>query len=187
MDPAPSLITHLLTLARLESEATAQENARIDLNRLIQDVSEDAEFEAQSHNRKVRVVRSEQCFINGNEHLLRSAIENVVRNAVRYTAEGSEVEITLDCRGDGDNEEAVIGVQDQGAGVPQAALSSIFLPFYRVADARDRTSGGTGLGLAISQRAVRLHGGTITASNAPGGGLLVEIALPINPGEAKIR
>ncbi len=178
------LITQLLTLARLESEATAQENTRIDLGRLIQDVSEDADFEAQSHNRSVRVVRSERCIINGNEQLLRSAIENVVRNAVRYTAEGSEVEISIRRRGDNGKEEAVIGVLDQGAGVPQAALPSIFLPFYRVADARDRNSGGTGLGLAISQRAVQLHGGSITATNSAVGGLLVEIALPIVPDEA---
>lgn len=174
------LITQLLTLARLESDKTAPESERIELERLIQEIAEDADFEAQSHSRTVRIVRSEPCPVSGNEHLLRSAIENVVRNAVRYTAKGSEVIITLNCRDHNGNKEAVIGVLDQGAGVPQAALPSIFLPFYRVADARDRKSGGIGLGLAISQRAVRLHGGTITASNAPTGGLLVEIALPIS-------
>jgi two-component system sensor histidine kinase CpxA len=70
-------------------------------------------------------------------------------------------------------------VRDEGPGVPEEALSDIFRPFYRVDDARDRETGGTGLGLAITERAVRLHGGTVNASNLPGGGLLVEITLPI--------
>ena len=74
---------------------------------------------------------------------------------------------------------AVISVRDFGPGVPEAALAKLFLPFYSVADARDRQSGGTGVGLAITDRAVNLHGGTVIASNAAGGGLLVEIRLPV--------
>ena len=89
---------------------------------------------------------------------------------MRYTAEGTEVEISLRCEDDGEQQQARISVLDQGAGVPQAALANIFRPFYRVADARDRQSGGIGLGLSISQRAVEIHGGTVTASNAANGG-----------------
>jgi two-component system sensor histidine kinase CpxA len=125
------------------------------------------------------VVATEDCLIAGSEQLLRSAVENVIRNAVSYTAEGTAVEVSLHCQKDGEAGQAVISVLDKGAGVPQAVLSDIFRPFYRVADARERQSGGIGLGLSITQRAVQIHGGTVRASNAPEGGLLIEILLPI--------
>jgi two-component system sensor histidine kinase CpxA len=110
--------------------------------------------------------------------LLRRAIENVVRNGVQYTREGTEVEVTLRCRSDAPPTRATVEVRDHGPGVPPAALGDIFQPFYRVADARDRHSGGTGLGLAITAQAIRLHGGQVQASNAPDGGLVVQIELP---------
>ena len=100
-------------------------------------------------------------------------------NAVRHTPEGSEVEIGLSCEKVGGAAQAVIRVRDHGAGVPEEALEKIFRPFYRVKDARDRQTGGAGLGLAIAARAVRVHEGTITAANAPGGDLIVEMRLPV--------
>jgi two-component system sensor histidine kinase CpxA len=118
--------------------------------------------------------------VKGSGDLLRSAVENVVRNAVRYTSPGSSVELSLLCRSEGPNKPAtaIICVRDHGEGVPEETLNDLFRPFYRVADARDRESGGVGLGLAITERAVRSHGGTVTAQNAPDGGLLVELRLP---------
>jgi len=77
------------------------------------------------------------------------------------------------------DKKVVVEVTDQGAGVPEELLDKLFEPFYRVADARDRQSGGTGIGLAIAERAVKLHGGTISAHNRPSGGLLVRIELPL--------
>jgi two-component system sensor histidine kinase CpxA len=127
----------------------------------------------------VRVETCEAGTINGVAELLRSAIENVVRNAVRYTAEGTAVEISLLSETSGDERLAVITVRDYGSGVPEEAIDEIFRPFYRVEDARDRRTGGSGLGLAIAARAIHLHEGTIKASNATGGGLIVEIRLPI--------
>jgi signal transduction histidine kinase len=183
-DRLNDLIGQLLTLARLESISPVTDTECVDLKRLVNEIAIDADFEARSHNRAVNVVTSQDCLIVGNEQLLHSAIENVVRNAVRYTAEGTEVEVSLRCEDAGERMQAVISVLDQGAGVPQAVLPNIFRPFYRVADARDRQSGGIGLGLSISQRAVEIHGGVVKASNAPDGGLLVEILLPINPQEA---
>ena len=128
----------------------------------------------------MRVVAAEKCSINGVEELLRSAVENVVRNAVRFTPEGTAVEVALRKQnGAGDNF-AVISVRDRGNGVPAEALEKIFQPFYRTEDARDRQSGGgTGLGLAITERAVRMHGGTVQASNSADGGLAVEMRLLI--------
>lgn len=114
----------------------------------------------------------------GVQGLISSAIENVVRNAVRHTAEGTDVEIALSCEGVGERKQAVIRVRDHGAGVPEAALEDIFRPFYRVEEARDRQTGGSGLGLAIAARALRLHEGDIKATNASDGGLIVEMRLP---------
>jgi signal transduction histidine kinase len=174
-----ALIGQLLTLARLESGAEKSEPTRVDLAALVRDVAVDADFEARHRQRSVRVVTCADCAVEGSPELLRSAIENVVRNGVRYTAEGREVEISLRVeRLGGDTKDAIISVRDYGAGVPEAALADLFRPFYRVADARDRQTGGVGLGLSITERAVRLHGGTAQASNAPGGGLIIEIRLP---------
>ena len=103
--------------------------------------------------------------------------------ATAATAEGTPVEITLQVANGASgqlNGTALINVRDHGDGVPDEAMEKIFRPFYRTEDARDRESGGTGLGLAITSRAVRLHGGTVRAANADGGGLQVTIKLPIS-------
>jgi len=169
------LIGELLTLSQLEGGATL-ERTKVDLAELLDEVARDADFEAGGCNRRVRWAPSPPLVLQGNRELLRRALENVVRNAVRYTAEGSSVEISLE-RAAG---EAVLRVRDCGPGVPEAQLSDIFRPFYRVAQARDRQSGGTGIGLAISEKTVTLHGGTVTARNLPGAGLEVEIRLPLS-------
>jgi len=178
-----TLISQLLALARLESGDAGPQDAIVDLVQLVREVAADADFEARSRNRAVHIVASEACCTPGSAELLRSAVENVVRNAVRYTAEHSVVEVALRCeRGAASSgAEAVISVRDRGPGVPETALADLFLPFYRVADARDRQSGGMGLGLAITERAVRSHGGGVVAANAPGGGLRVELRLPVIP------
>lgn len=181
------LIGQILTINRLEngfpsgsSGAPHRHRAftSIDLVPLLEEIADDADFEAQGQNRGVRLTVEKPCHVLGDAPLLRSAIENVVRNAIRYTAENSTVEITL--RGGRQNgcDAAHLIVRDHGPGVPEESLTDLFRPFYRVADARDRKSGGTGLGLAIAHRAVVLHDGQITANNAPGGGLLIEFSLP---------
>lgn len=177
------LIGQLLTIARLDSTSPLTGNVPVDLKRLVDEIVLDADFEARSRNRAVRIVASQDCYAVGDEQLLRSAVENVVRNAVSYTGDGTEVEVSLRCQNASDEGRAIISVLDKGTGIPNAALADVFRPFYRVADARDRQSGGTGLGLSISQRAVEVHGGTVRASNAPGGGLLVEILLPTSAAE----
>ncbi len=172
------LIGQLLTLTQLESGAERLEKSSVDLQNLVHEIAADADFEARSVNRRVRVEANRGAVIQGSEELLRRAIENVVRNAVRYTAENSTVEIVLERRTEGGADLAVIRVRDHGQGVPEAALEKLFLPFYRAEDARDRQSGGTGIGLTIAERAVRLHGGRVSAANAPEGGLAVNIELP---------
>ncbi len=172
------LIGELLTLSLLESDTRGLERVPVDLQLLVREVAADADFEAVGANRKVRVVQEEPATVAGVPELLRRAIENVVRNAVRFTPEGSGVEIRLARSGGSSRPSARISVRDRGPGVPEESLEKLFEPFYRVADARDRQTGGTGIGLAITRRAVRLHGGAVRASNAPEGGLDVVLELP---------
>jgi two-component system, OmpR family, sensor histidine kinase CpxA len=103
-----------------------------------------------------------------------------VRNAARYTQEGTCAEVSLEREPGSNGPEAVLRIVDSGPGVPEEALDKLFRPFYRIDDARGRQTGGVGLGLAITERAVRLHGGTVKASNRPKGGLQIEIRLPID-------
>jgi two-component system sensor histidine kinase CpxA len=180
-DNLNEMISQLLTLTRLESGTDGRKRTEVDLAALVREVADDADFEARSVNRSVQVVSSDDCSINGVEELLRSAVENVVRNAVRYTPEGTAVEVALRKQNGGSDNFAVISVRDRGKGVPEDALKRIFRPFYRTEDARDRQSGGgTGLGLAITERAVRMHGGSVQAVNAVGGGLSVEMRLNLH-------
>jgi two-component system sensor histidine kinase CpxA len=180
-DNLNEMISQLLTLTRLESGTDGRKRTNVDLAALVKEVADDADFEARSQNRAVHVISSDKCSIKGVEELLRSAVENVVRNAVRYTPEGTAVEVALRKQNGGSDNYAVISVRDRGQGVPDEALDKIFRPFYRTEDARDRQSGGgTGLGLAITERAVRMHGGSVQAVNAPGGGLAVEMLLNLD-------
>ena len=174
------LIGQLLSLSRWETGADGARARHVDLVALVREVSEDADFEARSQNRSVEVSECEACETSGTHTLLRSAFENVVRNAVRHTPEGTTVKVSLKCsKGETNGEEAVLRVRDEGPGVPVEALKEIFRPFYRVDDSRTRETGGVGLGLAITERAVRLHGGSVNASNVHGGGFVVEIRLPL--------
>jgi signal transduction histidine kinase len=172
------LIGKLLMLARFESGAEEMDRAPVSMVELIEEVVTDADFEARGRNCTVRAVSNGNCTVLASRELLRSAIENVVRNAVRHTAESTEVVVTLRCSDIDNAQRAQIEVRDNGPGVPEASLTNLFYPFYRVGDDRDRKQGGTGLGLAITERTARLHGGEVRAANAPGGGLIVTIDLP---------
>ena len=177
-----SMISQLLTLTKLESGAETAQRREVDLAKLVREVAEDAEFEARGKNRTVKVFAADPCAVAGNETLLQSAVENVFRNALRYTPEQKAVEIALRRELNGANGFAIITVRDYGVGVPPEALAKIFQPFYRVADARERQTGGVGLGLSIAERAMRWHGGEAFAANAEGGGLIVTLRLPLLPG-----
>lgn len=166
-----TLIGQLLTLTRIDSGVDRGTPAPFDLANLVQEVANDADFEARAHKRSVAMEQAAPCIVIGFEELLRSAIENVARNAVRHTAEGTGVEISLRVQ----DSRVSLRVRDHGPGVPAAMLSEIFLPFRRIANV---DSEGAGLGLAIAERAVHVHRGTIYAKNASGGGLIVEIDLP---------
>ncbi len=167
------LIGQVLALSRLEGGAVAPNFERFDLAELVREIVDDAAFEA-GEQRSFACQVPERAELEGDAGLLHSAIENVIRNAVRHTPPGTAVEVALE-RGPG---ELVLRVRDHGPGLPASELERIFQPFVRVSAARERSSGGYGLGLAIAQHAVRLHGGTIKASNAASGGLAVTLRLP---------
>lgn len=174
------MIGQLLALSRWESDGDRLRAETFDLSALVREVAADADFEAQGRNCSVIVEECDACMMRGTPQLIRSAVENVVRNAVRYTPEETAVKISLRCRRHHNGGEAVLTVRDEGSGVPAEFLQDIFRPFYRMDDSRTRETGGTGLGLAITERAVRLHGGTVRAENISGGGFVVELRLPFN-------
>jgi len=173
------LIGSLMTISRLESGAREMRKTAVNLEQVVDEVARDAAFEAQARNCQVEAEILDELPVVGDPALLRSAIENVVRNATRYTPEGTTVKIRAEIAKRGSLQEAVIRVSDAGPGVPEESLDKIFRPFYRIDDARVRSTGGVGLGLAITDQAVRLHGGSVRASNLPEGGLKVEIRLPL--------
>jgi len=198
-DRLNQLIQRLLTISRLESGTDGLRKTTLSLRELVEQVAHDAEFETLGRPCRVTMLghagshaagegngknedESDEYLVEGDPELLRSAVENVVRNATRYTAEGTAVEVQLERQlANNGEEEIVVRVLDSGPGVPNQALKRIFEPFYRLDDARNRQTGGAGLGLAIADRAIRLHGGELRASNRKEGGLEVEIRIPAGP------
>jgi two-component system sensor histidine kinase CpxA len=177
------LIARILTLARLEDGEQIVPQTPVPLDEIVISVTEDAEFEAQARRCHVRVSIPEGDWkVRGNASLLHSAVENVVRNAIRYTQEGSSIDVELASDQKAGTRDAILRVSDSGPGVPPEALAKLFEPFYRLDDARERQTGGVGLGLAITERAVRFHGGKVRASNRNEGGLMIEIRLPLIAG-----
>lgn len=172
------MIGRLLTIAKLDISAPQVPMMDVDLAELLSQIIRNAEFESREPNGGISLTSSGQCNVWGSAELLHSAIENVVRNAVRHTESGTPVEVRMQCESSSGRPSVRLTVRDYGPGVPASELGNIFQPFYRVAAARDRQSGGTGLGLAIADRVVRIHGGTIRAENAAPRGLRIEIVLP---------
>jgi two-component system OmpR family sensor kinase len=169
-----TLIGQMLQLSHLRAAEPAQTREPVDLGMLLSELVDDARLEASAMNKRVEWVPSSGVIVDGDHRLLRSAIENVLRNAIRFTAAATAVTVKLRF----DHGRASISIEDRGPGVPPAELARIFEPFYRVAESRDRDSGGTGLGLAITWRILALHGGHVSARNAANGGLIVHLELP---------
>jgi two-component system sensor histidine kinase CpxA len=169
-----AMIGELLTLNRLEVEGSPR-GEPIELVALAKSVVDDAAIEAERRGSRLILRAGEACTLNGDRELLRRALDNVVRNAIRFTTTGEPVEVELAC----DVERATLRVRDHGPGVPADALDKIWKPFYRVEGDRARNTGGTGLGLAITEQAVTLHGGKVRAENHSGGGLVVTLELPL--------
>jgi len=159
------MIGRLLTLSKLESGALDYEKEPVDLVEIVASVVDDADFEARPLGKNVNMRGDGSCIVDGNEPLLRSAVENVLRNAVRYTKEGSTVDVAVEHK----DEKVTVSIEDHGGGVPEDELNNLFKPFYRIGEARERSTGGIGLGLAIADRAIAAHEGSISARNTRDG------------------
>lgn len=171
------LVGELLTLSRLESGTPAGQEL-IHSDELFAELADNARFEAETADKKLILAYSTEelskISLIGRYELLHRAIENVLRNAIRHTHAGTSVTLQA-----GVKEKSLhISVLDEGSGVPEAELQTIFHPFYRSPQA-EQSSEGYGLGLAITQRVIQAHGGSIVASNRSSGGLCMHIVLPI--------
>ncbi len=174
-DRLEQLIARTLKLARIERPARGLERLPVNVSELLARIVYDVGIEADAQGCTVDLHSAAGLFVEGDWELLRSALENVIRNAVRYSPPGASVAVSAQLsRG-----QLEVVVCDGGPGVPEKDLALIFEPFYRVDAARNRAGGGDGLGLAIASRAIALHGGTIDASNVSSGGLAVRMLLPV--------
>lgn len=180
------LMDQLLTLSRLEAGISSSERENVNLTQLIQEIVADGNFEAQGSGKSVRLEASEDFFIEKADQLaLRSACENIIRNAIRHTRPGTAVDVLLRKDQSSLLPQVCLCVRDCGPGVPQEFLVPIFQPFFRVKSTPDpggpSHTKGNGLGLAIAYEAVRLHKGSIVASNLSPSGLEIEMRIPTSP------
>ena len=166
-------------MARMDSGVDLERPTRFDLGSIVEEVSTDAEYEARQRQCAVAFSQTGACVVEGAREMLRGAVENVVRNAVRHTAERTRVEVSLECRHGAAGARAVVEVRDHGPGVPDEAVAGLFVPFNCVIGDGTQSPERTGLGLAITRRTFEVHGGSATAANAPGGGFVVTLELPL--------
>ena len=168
------LVGGLIQVTRAEGDPSASNAEELRLDELLDEIVNDCQMEAEARGCHIALETEPQLSMRGDRELLRRAIENVVRNGIRYTPGGAAVDVKLGAT----KEAARITVRDYGPGVPQDVLPKIFQPFFRVDDSRDTSTGGVGLGLAIAYRAIGLHHGKLWAENATPG-LAVWIELPL--------
>jgi two-component system sensor histidine kinase CpxA len=174
-DRLNTLVGELIQVTRAEGDPAGLATETVRLDELVQTILDDVHIEAEKRQVILRPAMT-ACEMEGSPELLRRAFENIIRNAIRYSPEGTQVDVTLTRA----QNTFVVSVRDYGEGVPEESLASIFDPFYRVEKDRGRTSGGVGLGLAIAKRAVELHHGLMSATNVHPG-LRVDIELPATP------
>ena len=173
------LMGQLLMLSRLEAGLSSSEREDVDLAEILEEVAADGNFEAQSQGKSVSLCTKDSLRImNADPHALRSAFENILRNAIRFTRTGTNVQVTLEAERTSTETIALISVNDHGPGVPEESLHTIFQPFVQISRDESSEGSGNGLGLAISLEAIRMHHGSMSAANLSRGGLEVCVRLP---------
>lgn len=166
-----ALLEELLTFSRLDAGQYQLAWQELDLSELIEDIFEVNRLDADEKQLTLRLEGERPCPLQCDSRLTARAIENVLRNAIKYSPPGGTIQFSLAQ----DHTETRLRICDQGPGIPAACLEQIFEPFYRVSDSRNSATGGTGLGLAIAAQAAKLHGGGIMASLPATGGLCIEL------------
>jgi two-component system sensor histidine kinase CpxA len=172
------LIGQILSLSHMDVIERIDAPSHISLSELILDILPDIEFEAAQWDCFIGTKITSNLYVRGDEELLRAAVENVLRNAIKYASAGGLIEVEIANEENLGNQFSRIRVSDNGPGIPEHELEFVVEPFYRADRSRHRQQEGTGIGLAIADRAVRLHGGILEMRNKPEGGLVVEICLP---------
>jgi len=176
VDRLTTLVETLMEMTRVEGDPATRKSQPVALAALVDDVAQSCELEAQARHCRI-VVNGVNAgpggMVSGDPELLRRAVENILRNAIRYAPNGSDIDVRIDTR----NASTEISVRDGGPGVPEDALPRLAQPFFRADESRDAATGGVGLGLAIAQRAIHLHHGTLSAENAHPG-LRVTLTVP---------
>jgi two-component system sensor histidine kinase CpxA len=173
-DRLARLVDELLEVTRAEGDPATRNLEELRLDTFIQELADDCKVEAQARGCKLHLDMQRMPVLRADRELLRRAVENVLRNGIRHSPEGSTIDVTVEER----NGKASVAIRDHGTGVPEDMLPEIFKPFVRVGEDRSRDSGGVGLGLSIAQRAVALHDGRIWAENSRPG-LRVCVELPV--------
>jgi signal transduction histidine kinase len=174
VDRIASLVADIVEIAFIESGPAVQGAEIARLGEIVDEVARDCQVEAEVRGCRIAVNGGLAGEVLGNGELLRRAVENVLRNAIRYAPQDSAIDVSLA----EDSRNAILAIRDYGPGVPEDALERIFDSFFRVEEARDAMGGGSGLGLSIAQRAVEVHHGAIAAENASPG-LRVRITIPL--------
>ncbi|MDP7481434.1 MAG: ATP-binding protein, partial [Arenicellales bacterium] len=167
---------------RLEGDLSTESRTQVDIGSLLEDIIESLNFQATQEEKEVRLELRADSQLSGDAELLRRAFENVIGNAVKYTPPKSVVSVTL-AKSDST---ITVSVSDQGPGIDESKLKTIFEPFSRITNqnrfrddpAQKSDERGFGLGLTIADRAIRRHHGTIRAFNLEEGGLSIVITLP---------
>lgn len=178
-DRLARLVDELVEVTRAEGDPATRQFERVRLDLFVRELAEECRVEAQARGCELKLDLESAPVLQADRELLRRAVENVLRNAIRHAPDGSTIEVQVSRAADGSTAEATI--RDNGPGVPAGMLGEIFRPFVRVGEDRSRDSGGVGLGLSIAQRAVALHKGRIWAENAEPG-LKVHVELPVAEG-----
>lgn len=173
-DKLNELIRQILSLASLDASQNEITFEIVDIVKLVQSIVSDANYEIQHRVRPIRLNTPKTCEAEIYYPLLRSAIENIIRNALRYAPENQAIQVTVLSN----DKDIQISIEDSGPGIPEEKLSQVFDAFFRVDDSRTERTGGFGLGLAIAKRAILLHHGTIYAENLPQSGLNVVLTFP---------
>ncbi len=170
-----NLIEEILKFARLNSNKAINRHTT-DIVDLLNVIAEDAAIEGLEHNKDVLISGIEQCILQVDSAMIHSAFENVIRNALRYTPNNTNVLVSININ----SQNVIVKIRDHGSGVPEEDLDTLFEPFFRVEEGRVHGMGGGGIGLAIAFRSMKLHNGSVKAMNHNSGGLVVEFKLPLN-------
>ena len=176
LDRVDTMLDELLTFSKLDAGQYQLEQQQFDLTGLLTEIIDVNQVEADARQQQITLSAPEQLLICADSRLLARAIENVLRNAIKYGPCDSEIRCQLQVQ----QQQLLLTICDQGPGIAPDQLSAIFEPFYRTSSSRNSNTGGTGLGLAIVAQIIRQHGGQVSASNQHGGGLCIRLQLPLH-------